>query len=141
MTDTTKRIRITDRLRKEADNTFCRISNAFRDCQREGTPLNATSALARAIRTEREWPPSISYELYCRTDALWKHLVNCEAVWVLYLDGEVTNSDEISAKRSAGDEGVWDRVCGHFEWRSHPGKPFYEGEAPKLLSSQGAHAQ
>jgi hypothetical protein len=135
---THKRIRITDRLRREADNCFCRISAVFQQAQREGTPLNEAAARAREIRAEREWPPSISYEIYLRTDALWKFLVQSEAKWQLYLDGEPTTSNAVSHLRAEGDEDVWDRLHGLMEWRSHPGKPFYVNEGPQPLNRKGA---
>jgi hypothetical protein len=81
-------------------------------------------ALAR-IR-EIEWPPSLDTELRQHNWSLRDFLWQTQAVWVLYLDGKPTTSDEISKARENGDTTAWGRVCGRHEWRNHPGKTFTE---------------
>jgi hypothetical protein len=63
-------------------------------------------------------------------------LVRTEALWQLYVDGEPMTSTEISMRRAAGDEGIWDRVAGRHVWRSHPHLGFYTNNPPELLSSK-----
>jgi len=44
-------------------------------------------------------------------------------IWKLRVDGEIVDSDEISRRRKAGDEDIWERVEGAHVW-NHNGKLF-----------------
>ena len=44
--------------------------------------------------------------------------------WELKVDGQPVTSDEISKRRAAGDEGIWDRVKGSHVWNHRPEKTY-----------------
>ncbi len=74
-------------------------------------------------------PQSYKDRLYAYRDGVRTIVCMTHARWQLYVMNEaaepVASSDVISAMRSAGDENVWSRVIGRFEWvGTHI--PFYD---------------
>lgn len=122
---------------KRAEN-FClahtRIVLLWREGNRAHRPEHDIFAECQAIVNSCDVTNHDRTRLSAALYALREYSVMTHARWQLYLDGKPVTSDEISAKREAGDEQVWYRVQGRHEYdNSHD--PYYENKEPEYLSS------
>lgn len=133
-----KRIRST----KARDNNFRDLHSslvvAWRDSNRNHTPSQETF---RRCSQRIENADVTVVDRGRLNDANWalrEYSVMAHASWQLYLDGSPVTSDEVSAKRAAGDEDVWLRIKGRHEYAgSHD--PYYSNDPPVFLHSSREH--
>jgi len=133
-----KRTRSTGRRDRAFRDTHARIVCAWRDSNAKHTPAQDTFAKCSAIVNEADVTNYDRGRLAAANWALREYSVLTHARWQLYLDDVPVTSDEISAKRAAGDEDAWLRVKGRHEYdESHD--PYYSPDEPQWLHSSREH--
>mgnify|MGYP001613078948 CR=1 FL=1 len=109
-------------------NRHARLASTVRDVYASGhafawTHETERAEMARRVYSTRDYAKLTPY--YCGKiaglrECLADQRYQRDLKWQLYLDGEPCTSAEISAKREAGDAGVWDRVEGAHVWAHKP---------------------
>jgi len=103
-------------------------------------PSWATSRIEQRIRTEHDnvYKPDLSANQLERLLSGKDHRLVPYVRWQLRLDNHYVTSDELSAMRAAGDEGVWRRVEGTHIW-NHNWKPYSPWHSLNAAAAESAH--